>query len=181
MIIKSMTRKDASFGQLVRYIGASASEHRLYANLMKRDSAEIVAAFRANAGKLPVRANGVTIYHEVISITRSTRLDIEVQKDLLHDIAERYVAARARRCMVYGALHDDKAHSLHYHLLISANREGKEKRHRLNKAEFVAVQRDLEAWVLRHYPQLEQTRVIGCKRRSNNPSVKQPNRSVAPE
>ena len=58
--------------------------------------------------------------------------------------------------MVFGGLHQDKDHSYHYHLMISANRAGETGRLRLSKAQFREVQVQLERHVLREFPELEQ-------------------------
>ena len=150
MIIKSLSRKDASFAQLAKYIEAGAADgsDRLYQHLYARHTDAVVSRFEANGRCMRKRTNGVTIYHEVISITRAQGLDIAAQKALLFDIAERYIEARAPQCLVFGALHDDKAHSLHFHLMISANIKDSNKRHWLTKTDFLKIQRETEQRVL---------------------------------
>ena len=115
-----------------------------------------MAAFQANASHLPVRRNGVALYHEILSISRASALAEDEQKRILKQIAEDYIAARAPLSMAYGVLHDDQAKQLHYHLVISANGLADKKRQRLSKAEFNAIKQDLERQVLRDYPELEQ-------------------------
>ena len=158
MIIKSMSRKEASFGQLMDYIDRDGGEERsrIRYNLISRDRERIRAEFEQNAEHMQSRKNGVFMYHEIISITRARGVDLETQKERLHQIAQEYVAARAPRNLCYGGLHDDKDHSLHYHLMISANRAGEAKRHRLSKEQFHTIQISLERYVLETYPELEQ-------------------------
>lgn len=158
MIIKSMSRKEASFGQLMDYIDRDGGEERsrIRYNLISRDRERIRAEFEQNAEHMQSRKNGVFMYHEIISITRARGVDLETQKERLHQIAQEYVAARAPRNLCYGGLHDDKDHSLHYHLMISANRAGEAKRHRLSKEQFRTIQISLERYVLETYPELEQ-------------------------
>lgn len=162
MIIKSMSRKEASFGQLMDYIDRDGGEERsrIRYNLISRDRERIRAEFEQNAEHMQARKNGVYMYHEIISITRARGIDLETQKERLHQIAQEYVAARAPRNLCYGGLHDDKDHSLHYHLMISANRAGEAKRHRLSKAQFRDLQIAVERHVLETYPELEQTLAI---------------------
>lgn len=158
MIIKSMSRKEASFGQLMDYIDrdGGGEPYRIRYNLLSRDRERVRAEFEHNADLMRERKNGVFMYHEIISITRAKGIDLAVQKERLHQIAQEYVAARAPRSLCYGGLHDDKDHSLHYHLMMSANRLGEEKRHRLSKAQFRNIQVSLERHVLETYPELEQ-------------------------
>lgn len=158
MIIKSMSRKEASFGQLMDYIDRDGGdEHtRIRYNLLSRDRDRMRAEFEQNAEHMAKRKNGVFMYHEIISITRARGIDLEAQKQRLYEIAQEYVAARAPRNLCYGGLHDDKDHSLHFHLMISANRAGEPKRHRLSKEQFRTIQISLERYVLEKYPELEQ-------------------------
>lgn len=158
MIIKSMSRKEASFGQLMDYIDRDGGdEHtRIRFNLLSRDRDRMRAEFEQNAEHMAKRKNGVFMYHEIISITRARGIDLEAQKQRLYEIAQEYMAARAPRNLCYGGLHDDKDHSLHFHLMISANRAGEPKRHRLSKEQFHTIQISLERYVLEKYPELEQ-------------------------
>jgi hypothetical protein len=158
MIIKSMSRKVPSFGQLIGYIDRDEDgrDYTLRHNLMGRDRDRIRAEFEANGGLLQKRKNGVYLYHEIISITRAKGLSPEEQKARLFDIAQTYVDARCPGNMVFGGLHQDKEHSYHMHLMISANRAGEAKRLRLSKAQFREIQVNLERHVLERYPELEQ-------------------------
>ena len=158
MIIKSMSRKEPSFGQLMDYIDRDGGEerYRIRHNLVARDRARIRGEFEHNATHMRSRKNGVFLYHEIISLTRAEGIPLEVQKERLHQIAQEYIAARAPQNLCYGGLHDDKDHSLHYHLLISANRAGEAKRHRLSKEQFRTIQISLERYVLESFPELEQ-------------------------
>lgn len=162
MIIKSMSRKERTFAQLVGYIERDRedSPEDLYHNFFEHSRSEVIAEFEANARHLKARKNGNVMYHEVVSIARHPDLDVTTQKAMLRDLTERYVAERAPECLVFGTLHDDQAHSLHYHLVISANAIGDKKRHSLKKREFVRIQREIERYCNERYPELEQGRVI---------------------
>lgn len=158
MIVKSMSRKVPSFGQLIGYIDRDEGQERwrIRHNVMARDPERIRSEFEQNGALLSRRKNGVYLYHEIISITRAAGLSDEVQKERLQQIAETYVAARCPDNLVYGGLHQDKEHSFHYHLMISANRVGDSRRLRLTKAQFREVQVQLERHVLQTMPELEQ-------------------------
>lgn len=187
MLIKSMTRKNASFGQLVRYLddGASDDTACLYRNLYSREPRAVIAEFDSNAALLKARKNGVVLYHEVVSIKRAKALPAARQKEILLDIAGRYLAERAPDCLAYGRIHEDAPHHLHCHLIISANADGNATRHSLKKAQFRAITTRLEAQVLLSHPELEQKLAIGktavrkrtasegeLERRTNAPSQK---------
>jgi len=158
MIIKSMSRKEPSFRQLIEYIDRDLnSEHFcIRHNLMGRNHKNILQEFEENAHLLRKRKNGVFLYHEIISISRAKGLTAREQQELLLEIVQNYISARCPDNLVYGGLHQDKDHSYHFHLMISANRAGDEKRLRLSKAQFREIQVKLEAHVLEKYPELEQ-------------------------
>lgn len=165
MIIKSMSRKVPSFGQLLGYIDRDRENggqyYTLRHNLRGRDHASITEEFARNADLLQKRQGGVFLYHEIISISRAQGLDPETQKTRLLEIVQEYVAARCPENLVYGGLHQDKDHSFHFHLMISANRVNDPKRQRLSKHQFREIQVRLEAHVLQHFPELEQKLAIG--------------------
>lgn len=163
MIIKSMSRKVPSFAQLLSYIEREPGQEEfcIRHNLMARDLEKIRAEFERNGSLLPKRKNGVYLYHEIISITRAKGLSAKQQKDRLYQITQNYIAARCPDNLVFGGLHQDKDHSYHMHLMISANRAGHEKRLRLSKGQFREIQVQLEAHVLENFPELEQALAIG--------------------
>lgn len=163
MIIKSMSRKQPSFGQLLSYIDRDAGQesYTIRHNVFGRSAEQIEAEFQTNSELMQKRKNGVYLFHEIVSLTRTQNLSAEEQKEKLRQIAQEYIAARCPGNMVYGGLHQDKDHSYHMHLCISANRVGEKKRQRLTKHQFRDIQVKLEAHVLQHYPELEQKLAIG--------------------
>lgn len=163
MIIKSMSRKVPSFGQLIGYIDREGmpEQYRIRHHLFGWDAEEIRVEFERNAALLQKRRNGVYLYHEILSITRAAGLDPEEQKTRLMEIVQEYIAARCPDNLVYGGLHQDKDHSLHFHLMISSNRADDAKRLRLDKRQFREIQVRLEEHVLKRHPELEQKLAIG--------------------
>jgi hypothetical protein len=165
MIIKSMSRKQASFGQLVDYMedGRQDIKYTIKHNLYSNKSDEIKKEFESNASFLNKRKNGVYMYHEVVSITKSKQLNDEEQKELLRKIGLQYIEKRANNNLVYGVLHTDKEDNFHYHFLISSNESEESKKHRLSKYDFDKIKKDLENLVLEKYPELEQKKIINKK------------------
>lgn len=157
-----MSRKEPSFGQLIGYIDAGASQKtwRIRHNLLSRDPEGVREEFQQNGELLARRKNGVFLYHEIISITRAKGISPDVQKARLREIVEQYIAQRCPNNLVFGNLHDDQAHSLHYHLIISSNSAGQAKRLRLSKSRFREIQVQLERHVLQTMPELEQQPAI---------------------
>ena len=97
MIIKSMSRKVPSFGQLLNYIDRDEGNegYQLRHNLMGRKREALQAEFERNAALLMKRKNGVYLYHEIISLSRAQGLSPEEQKKRLYEIAQQYVGARS--------------------------------------------------------------------------------------
>lgn len=162
MIIKSMSRKQATFGQLVDYMEDGRQDKRftLKHNLYSNKAEEIKKEFEENAKFIRKRRNGVYMYHEVLSVTKSTKINEDKQKEILREIALRYIEKRANNNLIYAVLHDDKSDNFHYHFIISSNEIEATKKHRLSKYEFDTLKKDLEKWVLEKYPELEQKEII---------------------
>ena len=162
MIIKSMSRKNSSYSQLLRYMegGRHDEKFTFSHNLFTQDNSDIIKEFKHNANFFKHKKNGVMMYHEILSITRNNQLSEEQQKTLLKEIAQKYISSRANNNLVYAVLHDDKDEQLHYHLMISSNEIRSEKKHRLSKYEFEHIKKELENYVLNVHPELNQEKII---------------------
>ena len=174
MIIKSLSRKSPTFGQLAAYMSSEKSDARfdLYRHCYKRNPDDIAAEFFDNSRHLTKRKNGNYLYHEIISLSVEDGADPEAYKVGLQNIVDTYVEARCPDNLVYGCLHQDHGHNLHYHLMISANARGEAKRTRLTRAQFDVIKRKLEEHVLRDYPELKQKELIGANREGEKMSRK---------
>jgi uncharacterized protein YjhX (UPF0386 family) len=170
MIIKSMSRKHASFAQLIDYIEGEAKlrsrKYSVFHNTYSRTTDRLKAEFMENSEHLRYRKNGVYLYHEVISITRAhqsqqTQQDEreDQQKIALKQIVEEYLHHRGKHNLAYAVLHEDTEH-LHFHIVMSANEVGERDRVRLSKEKFAEIQTNLEQWVLEKHPELEQKAVF---------------------
>lgn len=163
MIIKSMSRKHASFAQLIDYIEGEAKlrsrKYSVFHNTYSRSTDRLKAEFMENSEHLRYRKNGVYLYHEVISITRTQQIDEDQQKAGLKQIVEEYLSHRGRHNLAYAVLHEDTEH-LHFHIVMSANEAGERDRTRLSREKFSEIQTQLEKWVLEKHPELEQKAVF---------------------
>ena len=179
MILKIMTRKEPTFSQLLAYVSRDATDARYVHThlLMGEDLDAYAAEFEANARLLRKHQNGTVMFHEILSITRSKSLGLERQKEILKEIVQDYINRRAPGHFVYAGLHTDRPEHLHYHLVISANPVGKAKRAHLSKPQLKQLQTDMEARVLRLYPDLEQKQVMS-HRRTNAEVLSQPGREL---
>jgi len=167
MIIKSMSRKEASFSQLYEYMEKGANrkddKYRFIYNCFGRKKEQVLNEFNDNAAQLKQRKNGVYLYHEIISISRSKNLSNEAQKKALYEIVNEYTKRRSFGNLACGYMHDEKDNNLHFHLMISSNEVGKSKRTSLRKNEFSTLKIEMEKWVLQKYPELEQEKLISKK------------------
>ena len=162
MIIKSMSRKAATFDQLIDYIttGQIDERYNVYQNVFSRHYDKLKREFEHNAQNLTRRKNGVYLYHEILSITRAKDISEKRQKEIFCQLAQEYAQGRAGQNMMFAGMHDDKNHNLHYHFVISANGVNEAKRFRLSKAEFAKFKQDFEKMALEKYPELEQKVII---------------------
>lgn len=162
MIIKSMSRKEPSFEQLVAYMSDEKSERAfdLHHHVFTRDPGDIAAEFEDNARLLGKRKGGNYLFHEILSLdTRECGQGREV-KEKLRLLAFEYIERRCARNMVYGAMHRDHAGHLHYHLMISANERGDKSRLRFSPGQLAKTKREVEHHCREAYPELKQPEVM---------------------
>jgi hypothetical protein len=157
LILKSMARKTATFGQLAGYMDRKADpRYAFYWNLEVPYGAsreEVVRSFETNDLLLKARANGNRLYHEILSLKSVEGLPLDRQKAILHDLASKWLAERAPGQLGYARMHVEKGH-VHYHIMLSAGERGRERPVRLPRAEFARMQKDLEAYAMQRFPQL---------------------------
>ncbi|MEY8215299.1 MAG: hypothetical protein RPR97_12575 [Colwellia sp.] len=162
-----MSRKEGSFSQLYEYMEKGASRQddkfRFTYNFFGRKKEQILNEFSNNAEQLKYRENGVYLYHEIISISRSKTLSDDEQKKALYEIVQEYTKRRAFGNLACGYMHDEKDNNLHFHLMISSNEVNKSNRVSLRKKEFSTLKVEMEKWVLQKYPELKQEKIISKK------------------
>ena len=179
MILRSYSRRTASFHQLFRYLTADgrATAVPVTYNLLSvafpaPDAPPappgefdpvyrtIAAEFFDNARHITPRINGVILYHEVISLAKADGVQLKGREavNILYDLADFYLERRAQGALACGVIHLDQDNP-HIHLVISANLIGQAKKLRLSHHEFRAVKRELEAYQRLRYPQLIHSRV----------------------
>lgn len=172
MILKSMSRKGQGrvhFPQLYDYISRDAQkENQIWHNFMHHqpDRATTVTRFLDNAKHIKQDARHNVLYHEVISLTRHSGSQTDRQIAALRQLAQSYLQQRAPGQLAYGAIHLDKDHSVHLHLMISANDIGNRRRVRLPKANFLKIQRNIEEQLQRDYPELEERSIYNREDRA---------------
>ena len=157
MIIKSMSRKSKSFSQLYDYLTRDKSSHTFsrntYAN--SKNKKEFVNEFYSNARYIREARGKVYMYHEVLSLEENN-LSYERQREILLDMADKYLYQRAENHLAFGVVHEEK-NNMHLHLMISANEIEGEKRVRLSKREFKEIQKKLETYKNQKYSELSKS------------------------
>jgi len=171
MIIKSMARKQPSFGQLIAYLDRDANgnsnamlTHNLYGHALSSQAIE--AEFLSNHSHLPKRKNGNALFHEVLVLEQNPNLSKSRQAEILKTLANEYLAKRAPDQLAFGRVHHNTDHA-HIHLMISSNAVRSSRRKRLSKARFAEIQREIEQLALARFPELEDQLVYGRGHKHN--------------
>lgn len=158
MIIKSMSRKSKSFSQLYDYLMRDkinfSFSRNTYSNSKNRN--EFTNEFMNNSRFLKNSRGKNYLYHELLSLEENS-LSLERQKEILFDLANKYLETRALNHLSFGVIHEDKSH-IHLHLMISANEIEGNKRVRLSKKEFFSIQKEIENYKNLKYIELDKTR-----------------------
>jgi hypothetical protein len=164
MIIKSMSRKSKSFSQLYDYLTRDKSSFTFSRNTYSNSKSkkEFVNEFYENARHLREARGKVFMYHEVLSLEEN-ELSFEKQKEILLDMAEKYLYQRAEDHLAFGVIHEEK-NNMHVHLMISANEIEGDKRIRLLKQEFSQIQQRLENYKNQKYKELKQSSLYQDKK-----------------
>jgi hypothetical protein len=173
MIIKSMSRKTASFSQLVNYLNKGRIANDFYAfrhNIYSHKPYYIVKEYQENYRNLKRQKNSNALYHEIISLKYQNNLTVEEQREMLKDLLERYVQVRANNNMVYGVIHEQR-NQIHCHLVISSNEVASERNKRLSRKEFAEVKSGLWDYASVKYPKLEIERNASRKARAKTKVV----------
>jgi hypothetical protein len=172
MIIRSLSRKTASFRQLYNYINRDQTiPYSILWNLNTHNpyhQKKILEQFYENSALLAKGKRRNFLYHDIISVTLQSDVPMDHQMQALRDIALKYIQGRGSNLLAYGRMHLE-GKNLHIHLMLSANELEQEKRHYLSKSAFADVQKQCEQYMQQRYPELKQP-VIFCKERTEKPN-----------
>jgi hypothetical protein len=169
-----MTRKDASFGQLVDYLHKEEPVVDQLLGYINKDSAQsshvqtllynlpgvapddiqgITETFKENDAFRHERKNGVVQYHEVISFSPKDRDVLARHPEILMDMARKYLDLRAPHSLAIARPHFDAEH-IHVHLMISGNQYRSSETTRISQRVFDQVKEHLNEYQLHQYPEL---------------------------
>ena len=177
MIIKSMTRKTASYRQLLEYFLserkrniAKDKDFIVKHNIKGATIKDWTKTFEANeANRLVKRSNSVKLYHEVMSISN---LDAgKISKSMLENLASKYIELRNPNSMCIAVPHYDKAHT-HIHFCFSGTEIETGKSLRVSKEEFAIFKKELQEYQIVHYPALSNSIVGHGKKQMQRDKVK---------
>ena len=176
MIIKGKSWKIRGYRRLFNYMQDGADNHKGYhfytRNLYATKKEQIIKTFLKNSRLYKDRKDGVHLYHDIISITRSKKLNLEEQKEKLQDIINKYCEKRCPNNLVVGFLHEENEHDIHYHLMISANEYEATKKHSLTTKQFENAKIQTELYCLEQYPELEQEKLISQEKKKYQKKTK---------
>lgn len=158
MIIKNLTRRTASFKQLLNYMIKGADVHDknsfvIQHNIRGKQSIDNwLHAFKTNeANRLHHRKDSVKLHHTVISFAKSDYA--KISKDIAKDITQKYLELRARNTLAVAVAHSSQSH-YHIHIMQSGIELYTGRSTRISKNEFASIKRELQEYQLQKYPQL---------------------------
>lgn len=171
MIIRSLSRKTASFHQLYHYINEDDSIPYFFSwnlNIADHlDEDQILDQFYENSECLKGRKNGNVQYHEIIAMERRPDIPLIRQIQALHDIMGKYTQARGPNLLAWGRIHVTPT-TVHGHLMLSANEIDCFRPFYLSTKEYREIQKQCERYIRQNYPDLKQP-VIYEKERTQRP------------
>jgi len=167
MIIKSKTRKDAKcYSQLVDYVfkeDVDELDERSFTYLfgfdlevMPDDIEKIKEVFLENGKPILNKEKRVKLYHEIISFHEGDSKHLN--REILLDIAQKYIGLRCFNAPALARPHFDKEH-LHLHILYAGNEQESTKSTRISKEQFGQIQQKMEEYQRDIYKQLVNSQV----------------------
>ena len=159
MIIKSLTRKDPSFSQAIRYILNKEQDKRLCwivlhnMDRVDADVATLIEAFKKNDSyRKKNKRSTVALYHEVVSFSDLDKEAIIANSSIMEDMARLYLQIRSNG-IGFAFPHYDTNHA-HFHVLLSANEKESSKSIRISQSRFAAIKREMEQYLQKTYPEI---------------------------
>jgi hypothetical protein len=156
MILKNLTRKTNSYGQLIGYIfkdGATLKQKNgkpfeFRHNLLKGSPKDYENAFKENELNKIKRKGGVTMHHTIISWHKNDAQKLDIKT--IEAIAKRYVELRGANAIYLSGVHQDREH-VHLHTIQSASEVYSKKSTRISKAELKIIKEKLQEYELEKF------------------------------
>jgi len=159
-----MSRRSKSFSQLYDYLMRDKTNFSFTRNSYSNSTnkKELIKEFLENYKYLKNSRGKVSLYHEVLSLHKNN-LSKQRQKEILFDLANKYLQSRANNHLSFGVIHEDK-NNIHVHLMISSNELESYKRVRLSKKDFLTIQKNIELYKNQNYKELENSSIYQEKK-----------------
>lgn len=177
MIIKNLTRRTASFKQLLTYMIKGADAHDKNSFIIqhnirgKQSIDDWVHAFKVNeANRLHNRKDSVMLHHTVISFAKSDHA--KISKDIAKDITQKYLELRAGNTLAVAVAHSSQSH-YHIHVMQAGVELYSGQSTRISKKQFAIIKKELQEYQLQKYPQLNNSIVQHGKKEKKKISEKE--------
>ncbi len=154
MIIKSKSRRRATWRQLLNYMDDGTDERSLLLTHNVRGGsveAWIGEFLEAEEARLTHRTDSVVLYHEIMSFHDEDTQAIT--RETLEDLTLQYINLRAEKGLVVAMSHHDRDH-VHVHFCISGVEHSTGRSMRMSQSQFTAVKRSMQAYQQQRYPEI---------------------------
>lgn len=175
MILKSLTRKTASFKQLLEYMVHDKDRYKdergesfvLQHNVTGKTIKSWVKQFEQNeANRLYQRSNSVKIYHDILSWSNKDTQNMTLEK--MQDMAQKYIELRNENALWVAVPHRDKDH-WHVHFAMSGVEIETGKSSRVSREQFKEIKKELQQYQIEKYPELTHSIVDHEKSKKKEP------------
>ncbi|MGC4100874.1 relaxase/mobilization nuclease domain-containing protein [Ferruginibacter sp.] len=171
MILKSLSRKSDSTGQLVNYVmryvfkeQEDAAQERIkpkeqQASFIIRHNLRsktvlknFIKEFQENEKyRLVKRKNSVKLFHTILSISNKDKS--YVSDEMLKDLAQKFIELRGSNNLYLGTKHEEGVDHIHMHLIVSGTQlNGRSSR--ISKQKFHSIKLALQKYQQEKYPEL---------------------------
>jgi len=174
MIVKVLTRHNPSYGSLIDYILKESKskdrEPQVFTHNVRSDNPkQWEQEFAENESfRLHNRSDKVMLYHEILSFSSNENTKA-ISKEVLEDIAGKYIELRGRDGMMIGATHHDKDH-VHIHFMSSGVGFRTGKAYRISRPKLQQLKVELQKYHRERYPELTKS---NCEHGANKPYYNQ--------
>jgi hypothetical protein len=158
-IVKILARGTPSYGSLVNYLlkegkGKDGRQpHILTHNFRGATPDEWIREFKENeAWRKHMRQNQTYLYHEIVSFSNKENPDT-ITREMLEDIAQKYMEFRGNDGMYLAAFHEDKDHA-HIHFAVSGVKYKTGMAHRLSKDGMRSLKDNIQIYQQKRFPEL---------------------------
>ena len=161
MIIKSLTRKNTSFKQIVKYVLTDKgnitdpyASFTVLQNLLHQPTeiAAIAESFERNDVFRKKRKNGVSLYHDILSFDQKDSPVLTDEK--LEAIARKYIELRGGdKSLALAKPHYSEKH-WHIHIVFHGSELLSSKNLRMDKKQFAGVKAKIQQFQLEEFPEI---------------------------